>query len=96
MSDTGQWRWTAKGPALLAGLLLIAGGFLFTRGRWRYSLPIGVVLMVGGGLLVAYSTTVQTWCAPAGGKFGGMEWGVGFYTKPTVHHCIRLVYPGWR
>jgi hypothetical protein len=95
MSDqTPQpYAWTTKGPALIAGLVLIAGGFLFMHGRWRWSIPLGLAAGIVGVMLVLYSTRVQGWCAPANAAAFGKEWGPSFWHGPSAWDCWHLVNP---
>jgi hypothetical protein len=89
--ENQQWQMSNKAPALLIGLLLILGGFLLVKGRWRYSVPIGLALIAGGFGAVIYSTTIHEWCAPVGAARFGKEWGSGFWHGPNAWDCYHLV-----
>lgn len=91
--QNGQWQATAKGPLLIAGLILSLLGIVVTKGRWRYSLPIGAALIGGGIAAVIYSTTIHAWCAPVGAVAFGQEWGGGFWHGPSAWDCWHLVNP---
>jgi hypothetical protein len=84
---------TAKAPTLIIGLLLILGGFLIVKGRWRYSLPIGAVLIAGGLGAVIYSTTIHEWCAPAGAIRWSSDFGAAFWHGPNAWDCWHAVNP---
>lgn len=92
-NQTPQWQWTNKGPALLLGVILTLAGVLVINGRWKYSLPIGAVLIAGGLTAVVYSTTVHEWCAPAGRMKFGAEFGSAFWHGPNAWDCWHLVNP---
>jgi hypothetical protein len=94
MTDDAKWQWTSKGPALLLGVALAIIGAVVTHRR--KSLWLGLILIVSGAALILFSSTVHGWCAPTTSKFGGAHWGSGFFTQPTVHDCVRLVWPGWK
>lgn len=87
-----QWQATAKAPLLLVGTLLLGlGALIVSNGRWRYSLPIGAMLVGGGLALVIYSTTIHAWCAPVGAAAFGQQWGAGFWHGPSAWDCYHLV-----
>lgn len=90
-----QWQGTGKASSLITGLLLILLGLLgilVTKGRWRYSLPIGAGLIAAGLVAVIYSTTIHAWCAPVGAAAFGAEWGAGFWHGPSAWDCWHLIY----
>lgn len=95
--DDPQAQWTAKLPALVLGIVAIAVALLVAKGRWRYSAPIAVAMLVLGVSLVVFSTTVHGWCAPSTAKWGGGAFGqTAFWHGASVHDCVRMIYPHWR
>ena len=55
----GQVKWTAKGPAIILGILSILGAGIATRnGR----IIAGSVLLLLGAAFVIYSFTIKEWC----------------------------------
>jgi hypothetical protein len=87
-----QYVPTAKAPAILLGIILtILGAGLLSKGRWKYSVPIGAVLIVGGLGAVIYSTTIHEWCAPAGRLKFSQEFGAAFWHGPNAWDCYHLV-----
>lgn len=82
-------KWTAKGPALIVGLLLLVAGVLSMRSRWKYAILGGFTLLIIGSGLVWYSLTIKEWCAqrdiansPFSSAFSG-----------SFHSCLKQ--KGW-
>ncbi len=68
-------RWTAKAPALIAGLiLLLASAFLAAKGWAR----VAIVVAVLGAGFVGYSATLKDWCQLHGSTLGQSPWGQGW------------------
>lgn len=81
-------RWTAKGPALIAGLLALALSMVATaRGR----LILAGVLLVLGTAFLTYSLTLKQWCELHHGAWGG-AWGETSFDV-TLGECLKE--KGW-
>ncbi len=82
-------KWTAKGPALLAGIVLILVGLLST---WRGRIIAGVVLVALGLAFVGYSLTIKNWCELRGADYGQSAWGSSGFGG-GIGDCVRE--KGW-
>lgn len=81
-------RWTAKGPALAAGLILLVAA-LFATGRRAFA--TAAVLAVLGAGFVGYSLTLKNWCEIQGTTYGQSPWGQGF--GGAFDECLKA--KGW-
>jgi hypothetical protein len=92
MNDEPQW--TSKLPLLTAGAIALGmGAMLLVRSRPYTAGAIGGVVLAALGFgLIAYSTTVKTWCAPATAKFGTATWGQHSFHELDAFDCFRFGY----
>lgn len=87
-ADDARIAWTAKGPALIAGLVAIVLAMVATaRGRLILA---GVLLFLGAAFLT-YSLTLKQWCVAHHGGWGG-AWGENAFGD-TLGDCIKE--KGW-
>ena len=63
MAEGNDVKWTAKAPALAAGIGLVIAGILSLHGRWRYAVLVGASLIIAGGGFIYWSLTIKEWCA---------------------------------
>lgn len=84
-----QANWTAKGPTLIAGLILILAG-LFASSRRAFVLA--AVLVALGLAFVGYSLTIKNWCELHGTEFGQSAWGAGGFGG-GIGDCLKE--KGW-
>lgn len=88
LPDAAKIGWTAKGPALIAGLVALALAMVATaRGRL---LLAGVLLFLGAAFLT-YSLTLKQWCALHHGAWGG-AWGQSTFGD-KLGDCLKE--KGW-
>ncbi len=88
MSDRDV-QWTAKGPVLIAGIVLALTGLLATwRGRWIAA----IVLIALGCGFIGYSLTIKDWCELRGAEYGKSAWGQGGFGG-GIGECMRE--KGW-
>jgi hypothetical protein len=63
MAGDDDVHWTAKLPALVAGVVLVILGLVSLRGNWRYAFAGGALLILAGGGFIGWSLTIKEWCA---------------------------------
>ena len=78
-------RWTAKLPALIAGVFFLLAGAV----GLRRSLVLGGVLMLLGAAFIGYSLTIKEWCAQV--NYQQSAFSSAF--APSFHGCLRQ--KGW-
>jgi hypothetical protein len=79
-------RMTRKLPALVGGIIAIAGG-LIAGSRGRRS--AGIVLILLGLAFVIYSSTIKEWCTLHERGWGGMRvWGDTEFGS-SLGECLR-------
>lgn len=84
MSDAQDYRWTARLPALIAGLLALLLGSALLRRHWPWAVGLGIT---GAGLLF-YSYLLTDWCAA---PLGGLTWGRMTWPHHSLMDCVELV-----
>lgn len=85
MSNQQETDWTAKGPALIAGLILILIGIFAGS---RRSLMLAAVLVLIGMAFVGYSLTIKDWCQLRGAELGTTAWGGGGFGG-GIGDCLK-------
>lgn len=83
-----QVKWTAKLPALAAGLLLWMGSLwlVFYR-RSRVGALAALVLFLAGGGFIGYSLTIKEWCVV------NEQSAFSSAFSPSLRGCLRM--KGW-
>lgn len=60
--DRDDVQWTAKAPALIAGIVLVIAGIFSLSRKWKYAALIGVSLLIAGSGFIGWSLTIKDWC----------------------------------
>jgi hypothetical protein len=83
--------WTAKGPLLIVGTLLVGLAGLASVLGGRRAAILAIVLAVLGAGFVGYSLMIKEWCALKGTTYGATHWGQGF--GGGLGDCLKA--KGW-
>lgn len=81
-------KWTNKGPALIAAIVLFIVGLFVSRSKWRYAALIAALLFASSGGFLYYSLTIKEWCSVVNDR---SPFSAGF--SPSLRGCLK--YKGW-
>jgi hypothetical protein len=81
-------KWTAKGPALIAAVILFVAGLFVSRSKWRYAALGAILLFTSAGGFFYYSLTIKEWCKVVNES---SPFSAAF--SPSLRGCLQ--YKGW-